>query len=255
MPGRKELTLVASDGQQLPVLASASTIHDGTTVICLVVSDLTERKQVEARILAINAQLEDRVAKRTAELEQQGAALAAANEELQASNEEIRAANEELQTAEEELAAPNQQLQQSQQALRERERLLQDVIDGSPSPIFLKDLDGKFITVNSALEKMLGMSRQQLKGKTDYDIAPKDQADYWRNHDRKVIETAKAIQIEERADLPDGHHWFLANKFPLVNASGKVYGVGAMSHDITDRKRTRRRWVKANADTAPSSMG
>ena len=49
--------------------------------------------------------------------------------------------------------------------------------------------------------------------------------------------TGKAVQIEEVADLQDGHHIFLANKFPLVDADGQVYGVGAISHDITERKR------------------
>ena len=125
----------------------------------------------------------------------------------------------------------------AEEALRERERLLQDVIDGSTSPIFLKDRDGKFITINASLERMLGMSREEIKGKTDYDIAPKEVADYWRTHDTKVMATGKAIQIEEVADLQDGHHVFLANKFPLVDADGQVYGVGAISHDITERKR------------------
>ena len=114
---------------------------------------------------------------------------------------------------------------------------MQDVIDGSTSPIFLKDRDGKFITINASLERMLGMSREEIKGKTDYDIAPKEVADYWRTHDTKVMATGKAIQIEEVADLQDGHHIFLANKFPLVDADGQVYGVGAISHDITERKR------------------
>ena len=125
---------------------------------------------------------------------------------------------------------------QVEKVLRERERLLQDVIDGSTSPIFLKDIDGKFITINASLERMLGMSREEIKGKTDYDIAAKEVADYWWTHDKKVMETGKAIQIEEVADLQDGHHIFLANKFPLVNAEGQVYGVGAISHDITKRK-------------------
>ena len=118
-----------------------------------------------------------------------------------------------------------------------RERLLQDVIDGSPSPIFLKDRDGKFITINASLERMLGIPRDEIKGKTDYDIASQEVADYWRTHDTKVMATGKAIQIEETADLQDGHHVFLANKFPLVDAAGQVYGVGAISHDITERKR------------------
>jgi len=124
-----------------------------------------------------------------------------------------------------------------EEELRDHVRLLDDVIDGSTSPIFLKDKEGKFITINAALERMLGKSRQELKGKTDYDIVPKELADYWRSHDARVMATGKAIQIEEIADLSDGHHIFLANKFPLVDAHGQVYGVGAISHDITERKR------------------
>lgn len=120
--------------------------------------------------------------------------------------------------------------------LRDRERLLRDVIDGSPSPISLKDVDGKFITINKSFEKMLGMSREDIKGKTDNDIAPREIADYRRTHDKKVMETGNPVQIEEVADLPDGRHVFLANKFPLVDADRQIYGVGAISHDITERK-------------------
>ena len=125
----------------------------------------------------------------------------------------------------------------AEKALREREQLFQDVIDGSTSPIFLKDRDGKFITINASLERMLGISREEIKGKTDYDIAPKETADCWRTHDIKVMTTGSAIQVEEVADLQDGRHIFLANKFPLVDADGQVYGIGAISHDISDRKR------------------
>jgi PAS domain S-box-containing protein len=64
-----------------------------------------------------------------------------------------------------------------EQELRDGQRLLQDIIDSSPSIIFIKDRDGKFITINAPLEKMLGMTREQLEGKTDYDIFPKDVAE------------------------------------------------------------------------------
>jgi PAS domain S-box-containing protein len=126
---------------------------------------------------------------------------------------------------------------QAEEALQHNVRLLNDIIDGcSPSAIFLKDRAGKFITINAPLERMLGMSRDELKGKTDYDLFPKEVADLYRAHDTKVMATAEAIQVEEAAQLPDGHHIFLANKFPLVDAEGHVYGVGAISHDITARK-------------------
>jgi PAS domain S-box-containing protein len=135
-----------------------------------------------------------------------------------------------------------------EEALQNNIRLLEDVMEGSPSPIFLKDLEGKFISINSALERMLGKSRQELKGKTDYDIAPKELAEYWRYHDRKVIDTGKAIQIEEVADLPDRQYIFLANKFPLVDIHGQIYGVGAISHDITERKKAENEVIRKNAE-------
>ena len=124
-----------------------------------------------------------------------------------------------------------------EEEMKNAHRLLADVIDGSPSPIFLKDRDGRFITINTRLEKMLGMTREELRGKTDYDIAPKEIADCWQSHDTQVMRDGQPLQIEEDADFKDGSHVFLASKFPLVDASGELYGIGAISHDITDRKR------------------
>jgi PAS domain S-box-containing protein len=121
--------------------------------------------------------------------------------------------------------------------LRSIERALKDIIDSSPSIIFLKDADGRFITINKQLEDLLGISRGELKGKTDFDIFPKDRAEYYRAHDRRVLESGQAFQVEEVADLADGkRHVFLANKFPLRDALGQIYGTCGISHDITERK-------------------
>ena len=114
---------------------------------------------------------------------------------------------------------------------------LEDVIDGSPAAIFLKDREGKFLTINAALEQMFDLSREELRGNTDYDFFPKEVADLYRANDVQVMASGEALQTEEVADLADGRHVFLANKFPLIDAEGRTYGVGAISHDITDRKR------------------
>ena len=124
----------------------------------------------------------------------------------------------------------------AEKALVKSKKLLQDIIDGFPSPIFVKDTGGRFLTVNKKLEALLGVKNKELKGKTDYDIITKELADYYRTNDQKVIEEGKAISIEEEADLIDGHHTFIANKFPLYDSSGEPYGVGSISIDITERK-------------------
>ncbi len=126
----------------------------------------------------------------------------------------------------------------AEEALRHSEKQLQQIIDGAPDTmVFLKDLEGRFITINTTLEKSLGVTRDEIRGKTDYDIITRERADLYRVHDRQVIATGQAIHVEETALAADGkEHIFLANKFPLFDAYGKPYAVCSISIDITERK-------------------
>ena len=122
------------------------------------------------------------------------------------------------------------------EAFNKSQKLLQDIINGFPSIIFVKDIKGRFLIVNNKLEELLGVKNEELNGKTDYDLFTKEIAEYYRFNDQKVIEERKAIHFEEEADLTDGHHTFIANKFPIFDKNGKPYGVGSISTDITERK-------------------
>lgn len=124
----------------------------------------------------------------------------------------------------------------TEKALQESQKLLQDLINGFPSAIFVKDVEGRFIIVNNKLEELLGVKNEELNGKTDYDIITKELADFYRVNDRRVLEEGRAITFEEEADLVDGHHVFIANKFPIYDYDGNPYGVGSISTDITERK-------------------
>jgi PAS domain S-box-containing protein len=126
--------------------------------------------------------------------------------------------------------------QKDKEVHNKSQKLLHDIINGFPSIIFVKDTEGRFLTINNKLEELLGVKNGDLKGKTDYDIFTKELADYYRANDQKVLEERKAIHFEEEADLIDGHHSFIANKFPIYDNDGKPYGVGSISTDITERK-------------------
>ena len=132
-------------------------------------------------------------------------------------------------------------------ALRSSQQQLQQIIDGAPDTmVFLKDLEGRFITINSKLEKLLGVTRDEIRGKTDYDIITRERADIYRVHDRQVMTTGQAIHVEETALLADGkEHTLLASKFPLFDADGKLYAVCAISIDITERKQAEQRLAHA----------
>ena len=124
----------------------------------------------------------------------------------------------------------------AEEDLNQSQKLLYDIINGFPSPIFVKDIEGRFIIINNKLEELLGAKNEEVKGKTDYDTITKELADYYRTNDQKVLEEGKAMLFEEEADLIDGKHTFIANKFPIYDINGKPYGIGSISTDITERK-------------------
>ena len=122
------------------------------------------------------------------------------------------------------------------ETFNQSQKLLYDIINGFPSIIFVKDVEGRFLIINNKLEELLGLKSEELMGKTDYDLFSNEIAEYYRANDQMVLEDGKAIFFEEEADLIDGHHTFIANKFPIFDINGKPYGVGSISTDITERK-------------------
>lgn len=73
------------DGTEFPAEITISRADDdGQTYVSAVVRDVTERRRIEQHVLALNQELEARVAARTAELEETNRQLARTNEENEA---------------------------------------------------------------------------------------------------------------------------------------------------------------------------
>src|SRR5262249_62255261 len=92
---------------------------------------------------------------------------------------------------------------QAEKALRESEQRLQDVVDNTTAVVFVKDLELRYMLVNREYERRHGVQRDQIRGKTDFDIHPHDVAEAVRANDRQVIESGAAIQFEEA--VPSAH--------------------------------------------------
>jgi PAS domain S-box-containing protein len=121
-------------------------------------------------------------------------------------------------------------------ALHESEYRLQSILDGSDNAFYIKDLEGRFILINKHLEELLGIERNKVYGKTDYDFFTPELADSYKVTDSRILETGVPEQLEEVSDLIDGRHTFIANKFPLYDLHGKPYAICGISTDITERK-------------------
>jgi PAS domain S-box-containing protein len=121
--------------------------------------------------------------------------------------------------------------------LRESEARLQAILDNSPTLIFLKDLEGRYLLVNRQFERTFQLTREDIVGKTDAELFPPVQAMAFRANDSKVLQADAPLQFEEIAHHDDGPHISIVVKFPLRDGAGKAYALGGITTDITDRKR------------------
>ncbi len=126
---------------------------------------------------------------------------------------------------------------QAEVALAESRRLLSDLIENSGSVIFVKDLNGAYEFVNRKWEEAAGFSRDQVIGRTNFELfSPHIAAGFLRN-DLKVLAAGHAIESEEVLDNGAGRHVFLTTKFPVRDTQEQIRGICGMGTEITERKR------------------
>jgi PAS domain S-box-containing protein len=121
-------------------------------------------------------------------------------------------------------------------ALQQSEQRLQALLDNSTAVVYMKDLQGRYTMINHRYEALFHLDRNEVKGKTDQDIFPKEIADIFQANDQEVIAAGIALESEELAPQDDGLHTYLSTKFPLFDNEGNMYAVCGMSTDISDRK-------------------
>lgn len=126
-----------------------------------------------------------------------------------------------------------------QQQLKDNEIFLDSIIESIPNMIFVKDAENlKFVRFNMAGEKMLGYSREELYGKSDYDFFPKKEADGFIELDRKTLSGKEVVTLEEEITTARGERLLLKTyKTPIFDSKGKPKYLLGVSEDITDYRK------------------
>lgn len=132
--------------------------------------------------------------------------------------------------------------------LRRSRDLLESIIDNTPAAIYVKETDGSIIVANKALADLFGRPKEELIGKTSFDLYPREAAEEHTANDREIIERGEPVSFEEIAPLDGEVRTFLSVKFPLKDAEGHVHGIGGVSTDITDRVRAEEEILEAERD-------
>lgn len=125
--------------------------------------------------------------------------------------------------------------EQAEHAIRESEERFHTVLDSSPSAVYVKGLDGRFLFANRSLAGMFGVPQEDWTGKQSIDLLPRPVADLCEDSDSLALERHGHVHERQIFRLQDGRELtILATRFPLVRPDGAPYAVGAVLRNITE---------------------
>jgi PAS domain S-box-containing protein len=125
----------------------------------------------------------------------------------------------------------------AQATLQEQLYFLQVLLDAIPTPVFYKDSDGSYMGCNSALEKCLGLTKQQIIGKTVHEIAPSDWTARYARADQELFQHQGTQSYESSVLYADGvKRDVLFYKATFLKPDGNLGGLVGTILNITELK-------------------
>ena len=141
-----------------------------------------------------------------------------------------------------------------EEALRDTQARFLSFMDNSPAIAWMKDEQGRHVYLSRTYEERFGVKLDAWRGKTDFEVWPREIAEKFRAADVEVVNSGKTIQVVEETKNPDGTPCYWNNfKFLFKDASGRRF-VGGIGVDITERKRTEEEFIRLERMRARSEM-
>jgi PAS domain S-box-containing protein len=115
-----------------------------------------------------------------------------------------------------------------------RERAL---LNNIPDYAWLKDIDGRYISINDAYAAAYDKTEEEILGRTDFDLWPKDCAEMYAAADRAVLKSKKRMQFEYSGVHFGREEWLEVIETPIIDESGDVTATVGIARDITKRRK------------------
>ncbi|HBI14761.1 MAG TPA: hypothetical protein DDY20_04505 [Desulfobulbaceae bacterium] len=129
------------------------------------------------------------------------------------------------------------QKQGSREDSRRSEQYLKAILDNTNLPIYLKDVDYRYILINREFARLAQVTSEQIRGRDDFAVFPEPVARLFRDQDEEVKRRNSLVEFKESIFLADGEHIFLTAKFPVHDTAGRIYAIGGVCTDITTQQR------------------
>jgi PAS domain S-box-containing protein len=145
----------------------------------------------------------------------------------------------------------SERLRRAEQDVARANRFLDAIIENIPDMVFVKDAENlSFTRFNRAGEELLGLRRDQLMGKSDYDFFPRPEAEFFIQKDRETLASKAMVDIpEEPIQTNRGTRWLHTKKVPILDSEGAPTYLLGISQDITERRSAQADLLRAKEAT------
>ncbi|NNV56342.1 PAS domain-containing hybrid sensor histidine kinase/response regulator [Limnovirga soli] len=130
-------------------------------------------------------------------------------------------------------------LKKAQETIQYERMLLRALIDNLPDSVYVKDIECRKVIANPVDLKYMGFEKEEdVLGKNDYDIYPKEIADSSFADDQAVFKTGMP-QLNKEDFFIDNNgqkRWMLNSKVPIRDEKGKIIGLVGIGRDISHKK-------------------
>ena len=115
---------------------------------------------------------------------------------------------------------------------------LKAILENIPDLLWIKDVNGVYISCNKRFEDFFGAKEKDIINKTDYDFVDKKLADFFKEHDIEAMNSKKPLSnFEEIPFANDGHKEYLQTiKSKVIDSNGNIIGILGIGRDLTELK-------------------
>lgn len=128
-------------------------------------------------------------------------------------------------------------------SFRSEKTVLQAVINAVPAPIFFKSTDGRYLGCNKAFEEYIGLSREELVGKTVFELFDPELAQVYHDADAALFDAEGEQIYEAKVKYADGSiRDVMFHKATFDAIDDAISGLVGVILDITERKKIEARY-------------
>lgn len=150
---------------------------------------------------------------------------------------ELQRRTSEVQRKTEQLEQEIVKIKKVETSLRESEGRFRTLVENIPHKVFAKDKHSRYLSCNENYVRDLGIKSEEIIGKTDIDLFPREQASKFLADDKRIMREGIAEDLDEKFDNNGQETWIHTIKTPIRDVTGAISGIMGVSWDVTIQKR------------------